>query len=298
MKQPELGKRITELRKAKGLTQEELIEKCKISIRTLQRIESGKVIPRNYTLKEISVALDCKLFDPLENNKGKGLYYSLKYFFEHVYKSINDLFNLKTHKMQKLSILTGMAIMIVSGLFIAFSDCHAQELTVKNYFHSHERGLVVYFPKIKGSSMHISNVKDTADYRIRSTEGECLLQEHKGNIFLNGVLMGHADPGDTVILKKESLFKKPNIVFRKVNYGYMQSINGKKIIYAFPEPAYEDLSHGCIQNIEETFEIDGSTIKEHLNKIFFNGEYMGDAFENDTVILRKNQLSILKFKVS
>ena len=30
MKQPELGKKISELRKAKGLTQEELVEKCNI----------------------------------------------------------------------------------------------------------------------------------------------------------------------------------------------------------------------------------------------------------------------------
>ncbi|MGM0473729.1 MAG: helix-turn-helix domain-containing protein [Bacteroidota bacterium] len=39
MAQPELGKRIAELRKARGLTQEELVEKCNLSVRTLQRIE-------------------------------------------------------------------------------------------------------------------------------------------------------------------------------------------------------------------------------------------------------------------
>lgn len=38
MKQPELGKRISELRKEKGLTQEELVEKCNINVRTIQRI--------------------------------------------------------------------------------------------------------------------------------------------------------------------------------------------------------------------------------------------------------------------
>ena len=54
MKQPELGKKISELRKEKGLTQEELVDKCNISVRTLQRIESGEVTPRSYTLKTIS----------------------------------------------------------------------------------------------------------------------------------------------------------------------------------------------------------------------------------------------------
>lgn len=38
MKQPELGKKISELRKAKGLTQEELVEKCNLNVRTIQRI--------------------------------------------------------------------------------------------------------------------------------------------------------------------------------------------------------------------------------------------------------------------
>ncbi|HEY3371256.1 MAG TPA: helix-turn-helix transcriptional regulator [Prolixibacteraceae bacterium] len=43
MKQPDLGKKIAELRKAKSLTQEELVEKCNLNVRTLQRIEAGVV---------------------------------------------------------------------------------------------------------------------------------------------------------------------------------------------------------------------------------------------------------------
>ncbi len=61
MKQPELGKKISELRKAKGLTQEELVEKCNISVRTIQRIETGEVTPRMYTVKTILAALDYNL---------------------------------------------------------------------------------------------------------------------------------------------------------------------------------------------------------------------------------------------
>ncbi len=58
MKQPELGRMIAERRKAKGFTQEELVEKCKLSVRTLQRIEAGEVEPRSYTVKIILEALD------------------------------------------------------------------------------------------------------------------------------------------------------------------------------------------------------------------------------------------------
>ena len=58
MKQPKLGEKITQLRKQKGLTQEELIEKCNVSIRTIQRIEAGEVMPRSYTLKAILSVLE------------------------------------------------------------------------------------------------------------------------------------------------------------------------------------------------------------------------------------------------
>src|SRR5690606_26231074 len=57
MKQPDLGLKILELRKAKGLTQEELVERCNINVRTIQRIEAGEVTPRSYTIKSIMDAL-------------------------------------------------------------------------------------------------------------------------------------------------------------------------------------------------------------------------------------------------
>ena len=58
MKQPELGKKIVSLRKQLGLTQEELVIKCNLNVRTLQRIESGEVNPRSHTVKSIFEALD------------------------------------------------------------------------------------------------------------------------------------------------------------------------------------------------------------------------------------------------
>lgn len=66
MKQPDLGIKISELRREKGLTQEELVEMCNISVRTIQRIESGEVTPRIYTVKTIMAALDYDLKDIVE----------------------------------------------------------------------------------------------------------------------------------------------------------------------------------------------------------------------------------------
>lgn len=71
MKQPELGRKITLLRKEKGFTQEELVDKCNISVRTLQRIEAGEVTPRSYTVKTILAALDYDLSKISDNDSDK-----------------------------------------------------------------------------------------------------------------------------------------------------------------------------------------------------------------------------------
>ncbi|MFN8343080.1 MAG: helix-turn-helix transcriptional regulator [Cyclobacteriaceae bacterium] len=57
MQQPELGRRLTALRKEKGLTQEDLVEKSHVSVRTIQRIEAGEVLPRMITVKILLEAL-------------------------------------------------------------------------------------------------------------------------------------------------------------------------------------------------------------------------------------------------
>jgi uncharacterized Tic20 family protein len=58
MKQPELGIKVAELRQVKNLTQEQLAEACEVSTRTIQRIESGEVDPRTYTLSMLKETLD------------------------------------------------------------------------------------------------------------------------------------------------------------------------------------------------------------------------------------------------
>src|SRR5512136_80067 len=65
MNQPDLGLKVSELRQQKGLTQEQLAELCEVSPRTIQRIESGEVDPRAYTLQCLGKALE---FDFGEEN--------------------------------------------------------------------------------------------------------------------------------------------------------------------------------------------------------------------------------------
>ena len=74
IQQPELGKKIADYRKSKGLIQEELVEKCNLSVRTLQRIEAGEVTPRIYTVKLILevLELDFEKFLSSQNENNKG----------------------------------------------------------------------------------------------------------------------------------------------------------------------------------------------------------------------------------
>jgi uncharacterized Tic20 family protein/DNA-binding Xre family transcriptional regulator len=67
MNQPDLGLKVFELRQQKGLTQEQLAELCEVSTRTIQRIESGEVDPRAYTLNCLGESLE---FDFSEESTG------------------------------------------------------------------------------------------------------------------------------------------------------------------------------------------------------------------------------------
>lgn len=69
MQQPELGRRLIALRKEKNLTQEELVEKSHVSVRTIQRIESGEVMPRLSTVKILWEALGEKFEVTTKSNQ-------------------------------------------------------------------------------------------------------------------------------------------------------------------------------------------------------------------------------------
>jgi len=148
MKQPELGKKIFELRKAKGLTQEELVEMCNLSVRTLIRIESGEVMPRSYTIKTIFTALDFNYYNSSEDLTSKFSKTALiisKWLEQH-YKYVVDLFNLKTNTMKKISILSITLIAMAFGLFVICSESNAQKTSkVKNVIDDSNKNFVRWF---------------------------------------------------------------------------------------------------------------------------------------------------------
>lgn len=144
MQQPELGKKITVLRKQKGLTQNELAQLCNISIRTIQRIETAEVTPRSYTTKLIFNKLDYAFNFSVpdseypvsqsveqENNPGKIVYY------------LKDLLNLKTQTMKKILILSIPVFFVLSLLVVhAGSGMNKSEEEITQIIHASNEKLV------------------------------------------------------------------------------------------------------------------------------------------------------------
>jgi uncharacterized Tic20 family protein len=75
MNQPDLGRKVAELRQQKGFTQEQLAEKCEVNPRTIQRIESGEVDPRTYTLQCLSKELDFDFYK--DDSQGDSLWLAI-----------------------------------------------------------------------------------------------------------------------------------------------------------------------------------------------------------------------------
>lgn len=106
MKQPELGLKIEALRKEKGLTQEELVERCNINVRTLQRIENGEVTPRSYTVKTILSALDHD-YESLKEMDDDGTGFIL---------NVRDSETKSVHLLLTLAMVAGILYLITSSL--------------------------------------------------------------------------------------------------------------------------------------------------------------------------------------
>jgi transcriptional regulator with XRE-family HTH domain len=273
MKQPALGKYITKVREAKGLTQEELVSQCNLNVRTLQRIESGKVVPRSYTLKSIAAVLNCDLF--VEDSAS-----SLS--FKQIRDYIVDLFNLKTSKMKKLSILSTAFFVLAFSLYASISECYAQCSKDKiDYVKDNSRGFEILIPSgLKGYGAYF--VHDTLCVRA----GKDIIKEHNTTLFLNNKLIGSVSQGDTVIYRKGNLITKKSLIIKPYIPKPTYINNG--IIYVTIHPIDRIIN----DEKGDHFIVDQYTIRETNNQIFLNDKYQGNAFANDTVFLRNGIMKI------
>lgn len=127
MKRLDFGKKLIEVRKEKGLTQLEVAEMCKITTRTIQRIETGVVRPRTFTIKLISETLG---FDSFETSDSVNMENS-NMESHNILWYLKDLFNLKTNAMRKISILS-TSILMFAFLFTFILGTRAQSSNIKN----------------------------------------------------------------------------------------------------------------------------------------------------------------------
>jgi putative transcriptional regulator len=61
-----LSEQIKAIRKAQGLSVEQLAEKCEVKAFTVYRWEDGTIIPRLQTIERIATALNCQVSILLE----------------------------------------------------------------------------------------------------------------------------------------------------------------------------------------------------------------------------------------
>ena len=125
MNQPGLGKKIAELRKAKKLTQKELVDKCNLNVRTIQRIESGEVEPRGYTIKLIFKALDYQSND-LDDSPKNWLEKKSPFSFK-----------------VTITVLLFTFSLVLTGLYVMYSTNKTQSISeIKNSIRESQNNIV------------------------------------------------------------------------------------------------------------------------------------------------------------
>ncbi|MFC2121003.1 multiprotein-bridging factor 1 family protein [Bacteroidota bacterium] len=110
MEQFTLGEQISERRKQLGLTQSELAHKCRLDIRTIQRIENGEVTPRFYSIRLINEVMGMKLDLNREYPPGEE---DLIYY--------RDIFR-RRKRIRIITFITAMFILVFAGFHLLFNS--------------------------------------------------------------------------------------------------------------------------------------------------------------------------------
>ena len=72
MENEKLAKRVKELRKLIGFSQEDLAKNSGLSLRTIQRVENDETMPTGETLKRISAVLDVTPYELIDSDNIKS----------------------------------------------------------------------------------------------------------------------------------------------------------------------------------------------------------------------------------
>ena len=113
----EFGTRLKEIRTCLNISQKELSEKTRLTLRTIQRIENNEVKPSLHSIKVISEALEIESSELIEKSDIKPYEFNLTFKITDMNQFLNDLKTLvKTHWK------TILIIFLVIYLFSSYTD--------------------------------------------------------------------------------------------------------------------------------------------------------------------------------
>lgn len=113
----EFGTRLKEIRTCLNISQKELSEKTRLTLRTIQRIENNEVKPSLHSIKVISEALKIESSELIEKFDIKPYEFNLTLKITDMNQFLNDLKTLvKTHWK------TILIIVLVIYLFSSYTD--------------------------------------------------------------------------------------------------------------------------------------------------------------------------------
>ena len=113
----EFGTRLKEIRTCLNISQKELSEKTRLTLRTIQRIENNEVKPSLHSIKVISEALEIESSELIEQSDIKPYEFNLTLKITDMNQFLNDLKTLvKTHWK------TILIIVLVIYLFSSYTD--------------------------------------------------------------------------------------------------------------------------------------------------------------------------------
>ncbi|MGH1387480.1 helix-turn-helix domain-containing protein [Kordia sp.] len=219
MKQPQLGKKISELRLAKGFTQTELAEKCNLSLRTIQRIEATEVTPRSYTLKLLFKNLEFDGFSA--TNKDSSV-------------NTEGSFNLKKNVVRNILLLL-IASLVTILIFKLNANSKVQSATeVKEIIQKNQSNIKRWMNNKQVDSV-LTMYSDTA----------CILNSICGKGQIRQIMFGNIEKGyeiidyttvtisvgDTIAVEKyENIYTHKGTTHKQIGMMEWHFINGKWLI--------------------------------------------------------------------
>lgn len=241
MENGKLARGVKELRKEKGLSQEELAKNSGLSLRTIQRLENGEVEPTGETLKRISTVLDLTPKELIEWNSNKEtLKKSVKTGYEYLHIFDNKLVISKNTETNNLvedyekavinvfKILTVfiVSVLIFTTLAIIFYNMEKIELVVQSgayaflflnlaFFH------MLYFSHGSSSSIYLESINKIKIQQRLFNSVVVIFYEESGRLKKRYLLLkkGQVDTMKDILLS-ENLIKEKDIQLKEARIHY------------------------------------------------------------------------------